>query len=57
MADMAALNIINLNIDSLQAEIAEWKTNRGHETHAVMEGCTNMDSGVITTQDANSQYE
>ena len=49
------LNIINLNIDSIQVEIAECKTNRGQETHAVMKGCTNMEAGVITTQDANGQ--
>ena len=28
MPDMAALNIIYLNIDSIQAEVAEFKTNR-----------------------------
>ena len=28
MPDMAALNIINLNIDSINAETAECKTNR-----------------------------
>ena len=28
MANTAALNIINLNIDSIQAEIASCKTNR-----------------------------
>ena len=55
--DMAALNIINLNIDSIWAEIAECKTNRGQETHAVMEGYTNMDAGVITKQDANAQND
>ena len=55
MPDTAVLNIINLNIVSIQAEIAEYKTNRGQETHAVAEGCTNMDAGVITKQDANGQ--
>ena len=54
---MAALNIINLNIDLIQAEIAECKKNRGQETHAVVEGCTNMDSGAITKQDTNSQND
>ena len=34
LPDMAALNIINLNIDSIQKEIRECKTNRGQETHA-----------------------
>ena len=55
MPHMAALNIINLNIDSIQAEIAECKTKRGQDTHAVMDGCTNMDAGVITKQDVNTQ--
>ena len=31
------------------------KTNKGQETHAVEEGCTNRDSGVIIKQDANGQ--
>ena len=57
MPDMAALNIINLNIVSIQAEIAKCYTNRGQETHTVMEGCTNMDAGVITKQDANGQND
>ena len=54
---MAALNIINLNIDSIQAEVAECKTNRGQETHTVVEGCTNLDTSVITKQDANGQKD
>ena len=57
MPDTAMLNIINLNIYSIQAEIAECKPNRGQETHAVTEGCANMDTGVITTQDANGQND
>ena len=55
MPDTAALNIINLNIESIQAEITKCKTNRGQETHAVVEGCTNNDAGVITKQDTNIQ--
>ena len=51
----AVLNIINLNIDSIQAKITKCKTNRGQEMHAVMEGCTNRDTDVITKQDTNSQ--
>ena len=34
MPEMAALNTINLNIDSIQKEIRECKTNRGQEMHA-----------------------
>ena len=41
--DTAALNIINLNIDSIQ-EIRNCKTNRGQEMHAVVEDHTNRDT-------------
>ena len=54
MPDTAALNIINLNIDSIQVEIASCKTNREQEMHAMAEGCTNRDAGEIK-QDANGQ--
>ena len=47
MPDTAVLNIINLNIDSIQVEIMKYKTNKGQETHTVVEGCTNRDTGVI----------
>ena len=33
MPDMAAVNIINLNIDSIQVVTLECKTNRGQDTH------------------------
>ena len=55
MPDTAALNIINLNIASIQAEIASCKTNREQEMYAVAEGCTNTDAGAINKQDTNSQ--
>ena len=55
MPDMAALNIINLNIDSIQKEIRKCKTNRGQETHAVAEDCTNRDTNGEIKQDDNSQ--
>ena len=57
MPDTAVLNIINLNIDSIQAEITKCKTNRGQEMHAVAEGCTNRDAGIITKQDTNGQND
>ena len=57
MPDTAALNIINLNIDSIQAEIASCKTNREQEVQAMAEGCTNMDTGEINKQDANGQND
>ena len=55
--DTAVLNIINLNIDSIQAAITKCKTNRGQETHAVVEGCKNRDTGIINKQDANCQSD
>ena len=55
MPDMAALNIINLNIDSVQVEVAECKTNIGQETQTVSKGCTDMAAGDHTTQNANGQ--
>ena len=65
MPDMAMLNIIHFNIDSIQAVTAECKTNRGQETHSIIENCTNKSktghkgcknnsTGVISKQDANS---
>ena len=53
MPDTMALKIINLNIDFIQTEIVECKTNRGQETHAIAGGCTNSNAGVITKQDAS----
>ena len=48
MPDTAVLNIINLKIDSIQAEIMSGKTKRGQETHTTAEGCTNRNTvGVI----------
>ena len=38
MPDTAALQIININIDSIQAEVAECKTNIKQEIHTVMKG-------------------
>ena len=55
MPDTEALNIINLNIHSIQAEISSCKTNREQEMHAMADSCTNMDTGEINIQDANGQ--
>ena len=57
MPDTAALNIINGNIDYIQVEITECKTNIGLETHAIAKGCTNVDAVVINKQDANGQND
>ena len=35
MPDISALKILNLNIDSIQVEIGNCKTNREQETHKV----------------------
>ena len=55
MPDTAALNIIDLNIDSIQAEVAECKADTKQEMHTVLKGYTNMDAGVNTQQDTNGQ--
>ena len=57
MPDTAALNIISLNIDSIQAEVAECKTNIKQEMHAVAKGCTNTDAGINTQQDENGPID
>ena len=52
MPDTAGLKLININIDSIQAEVAECKTNSGNtresniiqEIHVVEKGCANMDA-------------
>ena len=43
----AALNIINLNIDSIQKGIRNCKANRGQEMYAVTEDCTNKDAQSV----------
>ena len=68
MPDMAVLNIINLNIDSIQMVTPECKTNRGQESHTSIENCTNKsttrhkgcknnNTGIINKQDINGQSE
>ena len=52
MPDTAALKLININVDSIQTEVAEGKTNTCNmresnikqETHMVEKGCTNTDA-------------
>ena len=44
MPDMVALNLINLNIDSIQTITAECKTNKEQESCTGIEGCTNKNS-------------
>ena len=60
MPDTAALKLININIDSIQAEEAECKTNMGdmrkanieQDIHAVEKGCANTDPDFKTKQGA-----
>ena len=51
MPDTTALNLINLNIDSIQMLAAECKTNKEQETHTGIEACTNTN----TTKEENSK--
>ena len=52
MPDTAALKLININVDSIQVEVAECKTNTcdmresniKQEMHVVEKGCTNTDA-------------
>ena len=63
MPDTAALKLINVNIDSIQAEEAECKTNTGdvresnrtQEMHVMEKGCTNMDMDSKIKHSANGQ--
>ena len=55
LPDTAALKLINLNIDSIQAEVAECKTNTKLETHMVAKGCTYMNVDFKNTQGTNGQ--
>ena len=65
MSDMAVFNLINLNIDSIQAITAKCKTNKGQEACTDIEGCTNKNTtwdkgcknsntSVDNNQDTNS---
>ena len=53
MPDTAVLNIINLNIDSIQKELKNCKANRGQEMHTITEDCTNKDAQSAVKQDDN----
>ena len=57
MPDTTALNILDLNIDSIQVEVANCKTNREQETHKVAEGCTSIKTVGIIKQNSNGQNQ
>ena len=44
MPDTVVLNLINLNIDSIQTLTAECKTYKEQETHTGIEACTNTNT-------------
>ena len=54
---MVVLNILNLNIDSIQAQVANCRTNREQETHKVAEDCTNTNTVGIIKQKSNGQNQ
>ena len=63
MPDTAALKLININIDSIQVEVAECRTNTGNtrkanieqDTHVEEKGCANTDVDFKTKQGTSSQ--
>ena len=63
MPDTAALKLINVNVDSIQVEVAECKTNTydtresniKQEMHLAEKGCTNTDADSKIKQSANGQ--
>ena len=57
MPDTAALNILNLNIDSIQAQVANCRTNREQETHKVVEDCTTQTQPESSKQKSNGQNQ
>ena len=57
MPDTASLHILNLNIESIQAQMAKCRTKREQETHKVAEDYTNIDIAGISKQTANSQIQ
>ena len=56
MPDTAALKLININIDSIQADIVECKTNIEQETHVMEKGCANMDAELKNKCNQNINY-
>ena len=55
MPDTAALKLININIDSIQVEVAECKIHIVQEMHVVEKGGTNIDADSKIKQGANGQ--
>ena len=55
MPDIAALKLININIDSIQMEMAECKINIEQEMHVREKDCATTDADSKIKQGANSQ--
>ena len=55
MPDTGALKLINININSIQTEMVECKTNIEQEAKMVEKCCANTDADSKTKQGANSQ--
>ena len=53
MPDATSLDIIKVNIDSIQAEMLKSKTNNKQEIQTNADSCTNMKRDAINKQDAN----
>ena len=57
MPDATSLDIIKINIDSIQAEMLKGKTNNKQEMQTDTDSCTNMRRDAINRQDANIQKD
>ena len=57
MPDTTVFNILNLNIDSIQVQVAFCRTNREQELHKVAVGCTNTNTAGIIKQKSNGQNQ
>ena len=57
MPDAAFLDIMKINIDSIQAERSECKANNKQDVQTDADSCTNMRRSAINKQDANIQRQ
>ena len=57
MPDATSLDIIKVNIDSIQVEMLKGKTNNKQELQTDADSCTNMKRDAINKQDANIQKD
>ena len=55
MPDATFLDLIKVNIDSIQVEMSKGKTNNKQEMQTNADSCTNMKRDAINKQDANIQ--